>query len=428
MKVYHRDIASSRNSASGSAGGVRNRMAKKLKKIARKLRYVAVAVLAWYLVFFANAALHRDACRELLKGDLPRSLSLLRFVVTFEPDFYMHRGRMGKAALRNAFIETDAQRKKRLAWIFETGGPVIGSPAAADGAVYIGSNDDFLYKLHAATGKLLWKFDANGDIETKPLVADDKIYIASHNGLYALTKDGKEVWFRLIRWAESSPAYVSGTVFVGTDDNRLLALDAETGKTRWEFQTADSVESSPSVAGGRVFVGCNSDMVYALDAETGKKEWSYNLGGKIEGKPLVTGGAVFIGSNSGEFVSIDEKSGKLLWRRKLAGNVESSAAGEGNTVAIGTLDGNLYALDANNGSTLWKYDSAGPFESSPLIYRGVVYVGCHYGFIHAVDLKTGKKRWRFLTCWDIDESIPAVSGGLVFIGGTDGRVYALRID
>ncbi|MCX6813673.1 MAG: PQQ-binding-like beta-propeller repeat protein, partial [Candidatus Azambacteria bacterium] len=68
------------------------------------------------------------------------------------------------------------------------------------------------------------------------------------------------------------------------------------------------------------------------------------------------------------------------------------------------------------------------FESSPLIYRGVVYVGCHYGFIHAVDLKTGKKRWRFLTGWDIDESIPAVSGGLVFIGGTDGRAYALRID
>ena len=42
-------------------------------------------------------------------------------------------------------------------WSYATGGPV-GSPAVANGVVYVGSNDENVYALDAATGAKLWSY------------------------------------------------------------------------------------------------------------------------------------------------------------------------------------------------------------------------------------------------------------------------------
>jgi len=53
----------------------------------------------------------------------------------------------------------------------------------------------------------------------------------------------------------SSPAVAGGVVYVGSLDNWLYALDAETGQEKWRFKTDGEVYSSPAVAGGMVYVG-----------------------------------------------------------------------------------------------------------------------------------------------------------------------------
>ena len=50
-------------------------------------------------------------------------------------------------------------------------------------------------------------------------------------------------------------------------DNYVYALDAATGNERWRFETGREVNSSPTVADGTVFVGSFDNRVYALDAE-----------------------------------------------------------------------------------------------------------------------------------------------------------------
>ncbi len=58
----------------------------------------------------------------------------------------------------------------------------VTSPAAANGVVYIASNDDNLYVLNAISGDILWNYtisDRNHAVQSSPVVANGVVYIGS---------------------------------------------------------------------------------------------------------------------------------------------------------------------------------------------------------------------------------------------------------
>jgi outer membrane protein assembly factor BamB len=56
-------------------------------------------------------------------------------------------------------------------WEFATEGPIVATPAlAADGTLYVGSDDRNLYALNATGGTATWHFSANAGIESSPTV------------------------------------------------------------------------------------------------------------------------------------------------------------------------------------------------------------------------------------------------------------------
>ena len=60
----------------------------------------------------------------------------------------------------------------------------------------------------------------------------------------------------------------------GQDESRL-----------WSYATGDVVVSVPTVADGVVYVGSNDNHLYALDADTGEKLWSYDTGAGCGTRP-----------------------------------------------------------------------------------------------------------------------------------------------
>jgi alcohol dehydrogenase (cytochrome c) len=83
------------------------------------------------------------------------------------------------------------------------------------------------------------------------------------------------------------PAYLDGSIFRGTADGRVIALDAESGKLVWQTQGAnptihESFLAAPVAWDGKVFAGTGiSDAgvigrVMAFDAKTGKELWRFN--------------------------------------------------------------------------------------------------------------------------------------------------------
>ena len=106
----------------------------------------------------------------------------------------------------------------------------------------------------------------------------------THTGVYA---PGNHTSFGDIEWAFktggkvfSSPAVYNKTVYIGSGDSSLYAIDKTTGKLLWKFITGGPVHSSPAVYKNVVYFGSYDGFYYALNAKTGKLKWKFKTGGE----------------------------------------------------------------------------------------------------------------------------------------------------
>ena len=67
-----------------------------------------------------------------------------------------------------------------------------------------------------------------------------------------------------------------------------------------KYENGAWVKSAATVSGEVVYVGSKDDHLYALDAETGELVWRYKTGGDVD-SPTVSGGMVYVGSNDDSF-------------------------------------------------------------------------------------------------------------------------------
>ena len=176
------------------------------------------------------------------------------------------------------------------------------------------------------------------------VVCDRRVYVSTGSDIVAMDHDGTGRWrFETDRNVVSSPAVVDGTVFVGSNDKTVYALDAATGTRQWAFETDGTVSSSPAVVDGTVFVGSGQN-VYALDAATGTRQWAFETDGLVNPSPAVVDGTVFVGSFDGNVYALDAATGTRQWAFETDGTVSSSPAVVDGTVFVGSYDGNVYAL------------------------------------------------------------------------------------
>jgi outer membrane protein assembly factor BamB len=61
------------------------------------------------------------------------------------------------------------------------------------------------------------------------------------------------------------------TVYFGSSDGNLYALDAISGSLKWKFKTNGIINTSPALYDGIVYFGSWDTYMYAADAQTGKE-------------------------------------------------------------------------------------------------------------------------------------------------------------
>ncbi len=389
-----------------------------------------------------------------------------------------------------------------VVWKFKTGGFVLSSPAVSGDWVYVGSSDGRLYAIDRASGAERWKFQSHGPIASSPAVHGDLVYISSLDGkVYAIDRaTGKERWAfttkgerrftapgihgaipRTERMPDpfdvflSSPTIANNTVYIGSGDQHVYALDAATGALRWQFGAADVIHASPAVANGLVYIGSWDRNLYALDAATGRERWRNTTGNDtteynqigIASSAAVAGGLVFVGGRDGHFHVVDAVTGVRKWVHNNNGGwtIGSPAVRDG-VVYFATSDGRRFkALDAATGAVRFGLANKAISFSSPAVAGNVIYYGTSDGWLHSVDIRTG----QFLAHFQSDGSkangaqwtdsagvfqsgkmypdgtldgmmigtrtmftvgsilsSPTIAGGVLYVGSTDGNVYALR--
>ena len=82
---------------------------------------------------------------------------------------------------------TGAYDNGGVLWTFPTGMYVTSTPALYNGLVYVGSWDDNVYALNAATGTLIWKYKTGSVVDSSPAIVNGIVYIGGEDGnVYAL--------------------------------------------------------------------------------------------------------------------------------------------------------------------------------------------------------------------------------------------------
>ena len=123
---------------------------------------------------------------------------------------------------------------------------------------------------------------------------------------------GDKLWeFETGNWVKSTPAIgPDGTVYFGSGDKKLYAINGKTGVKLWEFETGGWVKSSPAIGSdGTVYVGSYDKKLYAINGKTGVKLWEFETGGDVTSSPAIgSDGTVYVGSDDKRLYAIKTDS------------------------------------------------------------------------------------------------------------------------
>jgi outer membrane protein assembly factor BamB len=90
-----------------------------------------------------------------------------------------------------------------------------------------------------------------------------------------------------------------------TGDSKILKVDLIQKKVTWSFKTGATVNSSPALANGVIYVGSDDGRLYAINAEDGSQLWNYRTAGKIDSSPTYVNGVVYVTSWDGKIYAIE---------------------------------------------------------------------------------------------------------------------------
>jgi outer membrane protein assembly factor BamB len=358
--------------------------------------------------------------------------TLLLSLAAFAQDAATFRGNLAHTGVYNA---TGVPKFSQVKWKFHTDGQVISSPAVANGMAFVGSTDGNLYAIDLESGTQKWKLFTGVRVTSSPAVENGVVYFGSYSGrFYAVDAvSGKLKWKFQTEGEKrfegkhlhgsqpaaelmpdpydaylSSPALWSGSVYFGSGDGNIYALDAATGTLKWKFKTGDVVHASPAISDGTLYIGSWDSYFYALDAATGREKWRFKTGEDhdiynqvgIQSSAAIMDGVVYFGCRDSNLYALDARTGEKKWAFNNKGSwVITSPAVQDGKVYFATSDSaTVYAMDAKAGTPIFSVKFKDwPFFSSPAIAGGMLYIGSHQGKLVAIDLATQKPAWTFET-------------------------------
>lgn len=315
--------------------------------------------------------------------------------------------------------------------------------------------------------QLAWSTPSHGMIDvSSPVLFKERLAIGVkdrdnliHNGVFVLEpKTGKPVNFvKTDSMVNHSPAFaedtedgpgkiyatsVGGTVYtIGAANGEVESTGrvGSVGQQRWIY-------SSPAVQGHLAVVG-NSALLQALNAQFGELRWTNNFGTDWEASyasPTIAGDLIIMGANwlehdgkPASIYAVDVDHGQLKWINPCEGTHSSVAVNQGRGYAVDT-HGVLKVIDLATGADMTtRTVGKGWSLSTPAVDDEIVVAAGASGEVHAFDMVTMRERWIFRSrkgLWNMAPydkshaavfSSPTIAGGFVYIGCSDGRLYAL---
>jgi outer membrane protein assembly factor BamB len=134
------------------------------------------------------------------------------------------------------------------------------------------------------------------------------VYVGANNSnMYAVMPDGRMKWlFEAERelagiWSTPVVSPDGSTLYFGANKGGIYALNADTGKRRWQFGVYGSIYASSVLdARGVLYTGTSIEHVYAVDTARGEQVWDYDARNEVWSAPSIRpDGTLVIADRSG---------------------------------------------------------------------------------------------------------------------------------
>jgi len=306
---------------------------------------------------------------------------------------------------------------------------------SSDGVLYFGGIDGNVYAINSTTrsqnivfpGENEWIFNIpstgvsgsvcgpacapaspRASIYATPVVVGDLLCVGTYAG-----DNGK-----LIAINRLSPGYTEGVPLLSRGE--------------WTYpsgvKSIGAIVGSPVVVDNTLYVGSSDGKLYAIDAAYGEKKWEFNTGGKIWASPVVKDGIVYIANYDRKLFAVSSADGSQIWQIELPASIASSPAISGDNIFLGAFDNHLYSIDRADGKVKWNFEGGNWFWSTPVVNDSMVYAGCLDHKVYALKISTGEELWPPFTADDQIVAAPVLIGNLLIVASESGTLYRLNAD
>ena len=395
-------------------------------------------------------------------------------IVAAAEDWPQFRGPTGQGHSTERGLPVDWSETQNIAWKTPVPGVGWSSPVVAGGRVWLTTSIDTGARLpidsslrvlafDAATGKEVVNVEVfrnrsagyinqkNSRASPTPILEGDRVYVHfGAEGTAALTTSGEIVWktqqykFESQHGAGGSPVLHGDLLIFNcdgwADDAFVVALDKNTGKTRWKtnrrvpFSQAYTTPLIIRVGERDQLVSVGAYRTSAYDPTTGREIWraGYKDGFSNVPRPVFGHGLVFIatGFNDPTMIAVrpdgtgDVTKTHLAWTVARAAPFTPSPILVGDELYMMNDIGILSCLDARTGMTLWQARLPGNYSASPVFADGRLYFQSEEGVTTIV---APGKEFRRLSVSRLDGEMlatMAVSDASMFIR-TDTHLYRI---
>lgn len=338
-----------------------------------------------------------------------------------------------------------------------------GGAVISEGMVFFPSRNR-MYCVDLETGELKWRApegDPNDaripQITATPTVANGFVYTPDASGtMTAYTvEQGQPAWqFKTGAAIYSSPIIVGNTLYFGSDDDFLYAVNAQSGDLVWKsnergrpFQVSDDLKSSPCYYNGVLYVNSSDMKLWAFSADTGRVLWESRVGApSLDISPVANNGRVYLaaGSTMYQFRLRGGQSRAFPLQQWVGNDITTTPIITERFWFFGDRDGFFHAFTAagkpakNTDGQDWKVKLEGRPQGTPVMTSDTIFVTTDKGFVYGLDLAKGKVTWTYRTeapkgmtpayLYYAIRSPLAVSDGKLFILGDDGTLTAMAAD
>ncbi|KWV90657.1 PQQ-binding-like beta-propeller repeat protein [Erythrobacter sp. YT30] len=292
-----------------------------------------------------------------------------------------------------------------------------------------------------------------------PVVGGGKVFVEDTEGvIHAFDKDtGREIWRRDDDEMSDDMrpsafgggvSYDNGVVYATNGAGEVKAKNAETGERIWKVKPSGPLRGSPTVAFGQVYVMTQDNQIISLNASDGELQWSESGSSAQSGvfgvaAPAAGNGTVIAGYSSGELSAYRYENGRALWADALARtNISTQVSSLTDIDADPIIDaGRVYALGQGGrmaayelvtGQRIWELTLAG--ISTPAIAGEWIFTLTDDARVLAIARSTGRVRWitqlqQFRNEKKRERPIfwtgPVLAGNQLWVASSRGEIWRL---